>query len=115
MENGSKLPADSGMAAPILFGVGDVVTWTNTTSNGSGFNFSTRTGKIEEIGGYTAFVKMRNGRRAWVMLSRLRKEGQRTELTEAFMGKDSLPNATSEGSPPSRIENKQERNGDSLH
>lgn len=25
------------------------------------------------------------------------------------------PNATSEGSPPSRIENKQERNGDSPH
>jgi hypothetical protein len=27
----------------------------------------------------------------------------------------STPNATSEGSPPSRLENKQERTGDSLH
>ncbi len=81
------------VASDSLFCVGDAVTWTHTTSSGSGFNFSTRNGKIEEIGGFSASVKMRSGRRAWVLLSRLRKEGQRTELTEAFMGKDSPQNA----------------------
>lgn len=82
-----------------LFCVGDAVTWTHTTSSGSGFNFSTRNGKIEEIGGLSATVKMRNGRRAWVLISRLRKEGQRTELTEAFMGKESSQNAGAHPTP----------------
>ena len=81
------------VASDDLFAVGDAVTWTHTTSSGSGFNFSTRNGKIEEIGGFSASVKMRNGRRAWVLLSRLRKEGQRTELTEMFMGKSDSANA----------------------
>jgi len=36
-------------------------------------------------------------------------------LAWAIRGMDSLENATSEGSPPSRPEIKQERNGDSLH
>lgn len=75
------------VASDFPFAVGDAVTWTHTTSNGTSFNFSTRNGKIEEIGTSSACVKMRNGRRAWVPLSRLRKQGDRTELTEMFMGK----------------------------
>lgn len=92
-------PRDEGLSSSVLLCVGDAVTWTHTTSSKGGFNFSTRNGKIEEIGGFSASVKMRNGRRAWVLLSRLRKDGERTELTEMFMGKDSSHNAA-----PSRPE-----------
>ena len=90
MSNQSENQNQSGSDA--LFCVGDAVTWMHTKYNGNSFNFSTRNGKIEEIGGFSASVKMRNGRRAWVLLSQLRKEGQRTELTEMFVGKESSQN-----------------------
>ena len=54
----------------------------HATSNGKSLGFSTRQGKIERIGKTTAHVKLRNNRREWVSLTRLRKEGQKTELTE---------------------------------
>jgi hypothetical protein len=76
-----------------VFAVGERVTWTHTSACGGGFNFSTRSGKIEQLTATHASVKMGNNRRKMVPLCRLRKEGQRTELTEMFLGKDDSANS----------------------
>ncbi len=81
------------VASTVLFAVGDRVTWTHTSACGSGFNFSTRTGKIEQLTHTHASVKMGNNRRKMVPLRRLRKEGQRTELTEMFLGESDSANS----------------------
>jgi hypothetical protein len=97
MSEPTNTDTQSEAVAGLRFDVGDVVTWTHVKSSGSSFNFSTRSGKIDEIGAFAAFVKMRNGRKEWVHLSRLRKQGQRSELTEMFMGK---PDLATRGSEP---------------
>jgi len=89
-----------GVASTALFCVGDSVTWTHATSNGKSIGFSTRQGKIETIMKTQAHVKLRNNRREWVLLKRLRKEGQRTELTEMIMGEDSSQNAQDQTREP---------------
>lgn len=62
--------------------VGDEVTWTHCTSNGHSMGFSARQGKITGINGGLAYVKMRNGRETYVLVTSLRRKGEKTQLTE---------------------------------
>jgi hypothetical protein len=77
---------------------GDSVSWMHARSNGSSIGFSTRNGKITQINGGLAFVKMRNGRVENVWLKQLRKDGEKTELTEIF--EDMAKSAKAEGVKP---------------
>lgn len=80
------LPAVPGSALK----VGDAVTWLHSTSNGSQIGFTTRRGKITQVMGSFAQVKQRNGKRPLVALKSLRREGQKTELTEMVEDWDKL-------------------------
>lgn len=66
---------------------GDSVHFTKVVSNGHSMKFTTVYGKIVSISGNVATVKMRNGRECWANIGELRKEGQRTQLTDAFLGR----------------------------
>lgn len=68
----------------VVFAIGDKVTWTHCTSNGSRLGFRTREGTIAQLGKAVAFVKMRNGRKEWIRLENLTPAGQTTELTKMF-------------------------------
>ena len=65
--------------------IGDKVTWTETTRKGSGFNMSSKEGKITEMGEFGARVKYSNGRTTVVSISKLRLKGEPTELTESVL------------------------------
>ncbi len=76
------------------FHVGDRVTWTHCRSNGRSIQFSTRTGKIVLCRHRDAFCKQdRNGRTEWVLYGRMRRAGQRTELTDIVTDFARSPNA----------------------
>lgn len=62
------------------FGVGDRVTWTHVRQSGSGFAFSTREGKISEVGKRACRVKTRHGKYEWVAFGELTKYGETTCL-----------------------------------
>lgn len=79
-EGQPQVGSDAGLA------VGDRVTWCRVTQKGKGFNLSTKEGKVVAILWTMATVKMRNWRTETLPVAKLRKEGQITELTEAFMG-----------------------------
>ncbi len=65
------------------FSVGASVTWTHCRSNGRSIQFTTRHGRILELGKSIALCKQhRSGRTEWVRYDRLRIEGVRTELTD---------------------------------
>lgn len=71
---GRKLCAGNEPPAPPLLAVGDRVEWDHPHPVRKGkIEFRLRVGKIEEIGGFSATVKMRNGRRFWLLLSSLRQ------------------------------------------
>lgn len=76
---------EAGSSPATLFGVGDRVTWTHSSSNGSSWRFHTREGKVLEVQGNSVLLQMRNGRKCWQHVSRLTKAGETTELTKAFM------------------------------
>lgn len=80
---------DQETADPSSFTIGETVTWTHYTHRGSSISFTTRTGKIEQIGHSAAVVKMKNGRKDRVFLKDLRKEGQRTALTDMLFKDES--------------------------
>jgi len=67
------------------FSQGDKVTWTKVKTQGQGTRMTTMEGKVlrcprENV----VLVKMRNGREIEMHQSRLRKDCEQTELTEAF-------------------------------
>ena len=64
--------------------VGEKVTWTHTSSNGTNLRFQTREGKVIEIDGFIVQVQMRNGRRFRMHKTSLTKFGDTTELTKLF-------------------------------
>ncbi|SRR6266511_3038135 len=65
--------------------IGDAVNWTHVTSTkGGGVRFSNREGKILLLAGANVLVRFRNGRKAWILRDELRKEGEKTTLTEFF-------------------------------
>lgn len=68
------------------FSVGDQVTWMKTTIRGSMIGIETKDGTIESIDGSVATVKppKKGSRRVRVHVSRLRKQGERTELMETL-------------------------------
>ena len=70
---------------PEKFAVGDKVTWTHTSSNGNHIRFSTREGRIVELGPSIAVCQMRNGRKTWLLIEKLTHAGEPSELTKAFM------------------------------
>ena len=72
------------MSTSTQFAVGDSVSWTHTSLSGSSWRFSTRNGKIINLAEDQALCKGRNGRKQWVLLRRLTRDGEPTELTKAF-------------------------------
>jgi len=64
--------------------VGDSVTWMLIRTHSGGTSFSERVGVIERLQNSMAFVRMRNGRRLWMSVADLRKEGEKTEVSELF-------------------------------
>jgi len=64
---------------------GDKVTWTHVTHRGGGgMSFRTREGTVTAVHAHLADVKMRNGRKDCVLIDRLRKAGEKTEVTQIF-------------------------------
>lgn len=68
---------------PTDFAVGDKITYTRTLSRGSGFDIATKTGTVIEIGSHRVLVRHGN-KKTWMNPARVRKQGQPSELTEAF-------------------------------
>ena len=65
---------------------GDRVTWTHTTSNGRSINFRVREGRVVEQIGNLVTVKYR-GKQDTLHRDRVRRVGERNELTEFVCGK----------------------------
>ena len=72
----------SGTTSPL--NVGDLVTWTHSSSNGKTIKFSTRSGEIIRFSADLAMAKMRNGKRVILPIARFRKAGEGTEITDFF-------------------------------
>lgn len=64
--------------------IGDRVEWMHCRSNGTSLGFSTREGKIVSFLGNTACVKQRNGRKQWVGLEDLTRDGEKNGVTKLF-------------------------------
>jgi hypothetical protein len=76
--------SDCQSTPPADFKVGDKVTYTNKVIRGSRISLSTREGKILELNNVAARVRIGNGRKIVLPLSRLTKEGSPSEVTLAF-------------------------------
>lgn len=66
--------------------VGMRVTWMDATGSGRGFNLKSKKGKVIQVGERSAYIQKSGGRKEWISFRRLRKEGDKTELTELFEG-----------------------------
>lgn len=65
--------------------VGSVVTWTHVRSDGRGFRFSAREGRVIDMNLLTVTVRYRGGRTpVKILRDNVRLLGQKTALTEAF-------------------------------
>ena len=73
--------------ASIALSAGDHVTWTHTTCNGRSFNFRVRDGRVVEQIGNLVTVKYR-GTQEILHRDRVRRVGERNELTEFVCGKE---------------------------
>jgi hypothetical protein len=67
-----------------VFCVGERVSWTHVRTNGSSINFTTREGKVTEVGKRCCRVKTRHGKYQWVLFGDLTKDGETTQLTKMF-------------------------------
>ncbi len=65
---------------------GDQVKWVVTRKVGKGFRMSQHEGQIVEVDNGTATVKLRNGQKKQIHVSRLRLLSEKGELTEFLEG-----------------------------
>jgi hypothetical protein len=69
------------------FCIGQDVTWMHCSSNGRSLGFSTREGKIKQLGNKAAFVKRhRSGKTEWVSYENLTPAGDKNAVTKLFEG-----------------------------
>lgn len=66
--------------------IGDRVHWTHSQTKGSRIHLSTKQGRVTDITGRLAWVKLRNGHEMFVAVASLRHADQKTDLTEFFEG-----------------------------
>jgi hypothetical protein len=62
--------------------VGEGITWTHVSKRGKSLSMSLRCGTVEAIEGDMATVIRPSGRREKVELKRLRRPGQKSQITE---------------------------------
>lgn len=84
-ENTTDAEGEPAVASTALL-AGDRVTWTHMTSNGRSFNFRVRDGRVVEQIGNIVTVKYR-GKQDTLHRDRVRRVGERNELTEFVCGK----------------------------
>jgi hypothetical protein len=84
-ENTTDAKGEPAVASTALL-AGDRVTWTHTTTNGRSYNFRVREGRVVEQVGDLVTVKYR-GVLSKMRRGRVRRVGERNELTEFVCGK----------------------------
>ena len=72
-------------ATTTVLAVGDKVSYTALRAQGTGYRLSARKGVIVEINGLLAVVRIGNGHRTTLPLTKLTPEGQPNELTRMLM------------------------------
>lgn len=64
------------------FKEGDTVHWTHASKRSQSVTMQRREGEIVEVDDRKAKIRKANGRTIWVALKRLRKPGEKSQVTE---------------------------------
>jgi transcriptional regulator NrdR family protein len=67
---------------PLLIKPGDNISWTHVSRRGKSLSMSLRCGTVEAIEGDAVTVIRPTGRRETIKLERLRRPGQKSQVTE---------------------------------